>query len=129
MMLKVAPGAKASPKRPAIWLGPIALGGSARVTNDAQYDPDTANKLQRPNMVRGLVRDVVDTPRLTGTAHYMFADPSVSPVIEVAFLEGQQEPVLEMQEGFRTDGVEWKVRYDYGVGAVGHLGAVKNNGA
>jgi phage head maturation protease len=116
--------------RPAILLVPIGLGGDARVINDAQYDPDTANKLQRPNKVRGMVRDIIDTPRLTdATRRYLFADPADVPTIEVAFLEGQSEPVLETQAGWRVDGMEWKVRYDYGVAAIDFRGAVVNAGA
>jgi hypothetical protein len=114
--------------RPAIWLGPMATGGEARVINDAQYDPDTANKLQRPNKVRGLLRDIVDTPRITGTEWYLFADPADAPVIEVAFLEGQQEPYLESDEGFTVDGTRWKARLDYGIAAVDYRGAWKNPG-
>lgn len=115
--------------RPAVWLGPMGSGGSARVINDAQYDPDTANKLQRPNMVRGLYRDVVDTPRLTGTRFYTFADPSEAPVIEVAFLDGVQDPYLEMEQGFDVDGARYKVRLDYGVGAMDYRGAATAAGA
>lgn len=115
--------------RPAVWLGPLGLGGTARVVNDSQYDPDTANKLQRPNMVRGLFSDIVDTPRLTGTAWYAFADPDVAPVLEVAFLDGNDEPYLELQDGFTVDGARWKVRLDYGVCGIDHRGAVRNAGA
>ena len=115
--------------RPAILVLPIGLGGEARVINDAQYDPDTANKLQRPNKVRGLFRDIVDTPRITGTRRYLFADPSVAPTIEVVFLDGQQEPFMDNEQGWRIDGVEWKVRLDYGVGATDYRGAVTNAGA
>lgn len=114
--------------RPAILLVPIGLGGTARVINDAQYDPDTPNKLQRPNKVRGLVRDIIDTPRLEGTRRYLLADPAIAPVFEVAFLDGQQEPFLESQDGWRVDGVEWKVRLDYGVAAIDFRGAVTNAG-
>lgn len=114
--------------RPAVLLVPIGLGGTARVINDAQYDPDTANKLQRPNTVRGLFRDVVDTPRLTGTRQYMFADPSEAPVIEVAFLDGNQEPFLEQQAGWTVDGTQFKGRLDFGVGAIDYRGAVTNAG-
>ena len=114
--------------RPASLLCPLALGGQARVINDAQYDPDTANKMQRPNMVRGLFRDVVDTPRLTGTRHYLFADPSEAPVIEVAFLDGNQEPYVEQQAGFTVDGTRYKVRLDFGVAAIDYRGAVTHAG-
>lgn len=115
--------------RPAVLLLPIGLGGTARSINEALYDPDTANKLQKPNTVRGLFRDVVDTPRLTGTRRYLFADPAEAPVIEVAFLDGAQEPYLEVQDGFDVDGARYKVRLDYGVGAIDYRGAVTNAGA
>ena len=115
--------------RPSIWVGPIGLGGDARVVNDAQYDPDTANKLQKPNKVRGLFQDIVDTPRLSGTPWYGFANPAVAPAIEVAFLEGEAAPYLESRDGWRTDGVEWKVRFDYGVAAIDFRPVVRNAGA
>lgn len=115
--------------RPAVLLCPISLGGTARTINDALYDPDTANKLQRPNMVRGLFRDIVDTPRLSGTRRYLFADPNEAPVLEVAFLDGNDAPYLELQNGFEVDGAMWKVRLDYGVAAVDWRGAVTNVGA
>lgn len=115
--------------RPAVLLVPIGLGGTARSINEAQYDPDTANKLQKPNIVNGLFRDIVDTPRLTGTRRYLFADPTEAPVLEVAFLDGNQEPYLEVQDGFDVDGARYKVRLDYGVAAVDYRGAVTNAGA
>jgi len=115
--------------RPALWLGGMAYGGDARVVNDAQYDPDTANKLQKPNLVRGLVRDVIDTPRISGNAWYLFADPTDAPTLEVAFLDGNQEPFLELENGFDVDGARYKVRLDYGVAAIDWRGAYKNAGA
>ncbi len=115
--------------RPEVLLVPIGLGGTARSINDALYDPDTANKLQKPNVVNGLFRDIVDTPRLSGTRRYLFADAMEAPVIEVAFLDGAQEPFLEVQNGFDVDGARYKVRLDYGVAAVDYRGAVTNAGA
>lgn len=116
--------------RPAILLLPSSLGGQARVINQSQYDPDTvANKSQmKPNVVAGLFRDIVDTPRIASTRRYLFADPAIAPVIEVAFLEGQTEPVLETRDGWDTDGAELKVRFDYAVGGVDWRGAVTNAG-
>ncbi|MFP3979162.1 ClpP-like prohead protease/major capsid protein fusion protein [Marinobacter sp. KMM 10035] len=115
--------------RPANLLVPMGLGGNARVINSAEYDPDTSGKMQRPNMVRGLFSDVIDTPRLSGTGFYTFASPAEAPVIEVAFLDGNQEPYLEMQEGFDVDGTKYKVRHDFGVAALDYRGAAYNAGA
>jgi len=115
--------------RPAVLLCPMASGGTARVINSAEYDPDTANKMQRPNMVRGLYRDVVDSPRLSGTRIYSFADPSEAPVIEVAFLDGVQDPYLEVQDGFDVDGARYKVRLDFGIAAIDYRGATTAAGA
>jgi len=115
--------------RPEVLLVPLALGGTARTINEAKYDPDTANKLQKPNMVNGLFNDIVDTPRLTGTRRYMFANPEEAPVIEVAFLDGNDVPYLELENGFTVDGARYKVRLDFAVGAVDFRGAVTDAGA
>jgi hypothetical protein len=116
--------------RPAVLVLPVGLGGQARVINQSQYDPDTlANKSQmKPNVVVGLFRDIVDTPRMSGTRRYAFADPQIAPVIEVGFIDGQTEPVLETQAGWRVDGSELRVRFDYGVAATDFRGAVTNAG-
>lgn len=115
--------------RPDIVLAPLSLGGALRVINESQYDHDSTGKYQKPNIVAGLFSDVIDTPRLSGTAYYMFANPSEEPVIEVSFLNGEQMPFMEMQQGFTVDGTKWKIRLDYGVGAVGFRGVVRSPGA
>lgn len=115
--------------RPKVLLVPISLGGTARSINEAQYDPDTANKLQKPNIVRGLFEDIVDTPRLSGTRRYLFADPNIAPALEVAFLDGNSEPFLESERGFDVDGSRWKVRLDFGVAGIDYRGTVTNAGA
>lgn len=115
--------------RPSIWLGPVAKGFNARVINAAEYDPDTTNKLQKPNSVRGMFDQIVDTPRLTGTRWYAFANPAIAAAIEVAFLEGQAQPFLDSMNGWNVDGVEWKVRQDYGVAGIDWRAAATNAGA
>lgn len=118
--------------QPAILLVHRSLRGAAQVINESQYDPDTvANKSQlKPNIVRGLFRDVVASPRLPAgsTRRYLFADPNIAPTFVVAFLDGVETPFLAQQEGFRVDGIEWKVRLDHGVAAVDHRSAVTNAG-
>jgi hypothetical protein len=103
-----------------------AQGNIARRLNNAQYslDPDAAN--QTPNLVNGLFNTIVDSPRIpTDAQFYMFCDPAIEAVLEVNFLNGQQEPYMESREGWYQDGLEWKVRLDWGVNPVGFRGAVK----
>ncbi len=114
--------------RPQAILLPVGLGGTARQVNQAQFDIDTDGGLA-PNIVLGLFNDIVDTPRITGTRRYLFADPAIAPVIEVAFLDGQQEPFMESRQEWDVDGTSWKVRMDYATGGIGFRGAVTNAGA
>lgn len=114
---------------PAVLLVHTSNAGAAKVLNDAQYDPDTANKLQRPNMVRGMFGDIVDSPRVSGAKkYYAFADPAIAAAFEVAFLDGNQEPYLELQMGWTVDGAQYKVRLDYGVAEQDYRAATYNPG-
>ena len=47
----------------------------------------------------------------------------------VSFLEGEREPVIETQDGWRTDGVSLRARLDFGVDGVDFRGAVTDAGA
>lgn len=115
--------------QPSIWLGPLGLKGDADVINGSKYDPDASNKLERNNKSYGMFSRTIGSPRLTGTAWYAFADPNVAPAIEVAFLDGNQEPYLENEIGFTVDGTRWKVRLDYGIAWVEYKSSYKNPGA
>lgn len=113
---------------PAVAVVPLQHGGTMRTLINAQYDPD-ASQPNRPNKVAGLVGDVVDSPRVSGSAWYLFADPAVAPVIEVVFLDGQRAPRLTQEENFRTAGLAWRVELPFGVAPVDFRGGYKNPGA
>lgn len=115
--------------RPSVWVGGMSAGATAREINAQEYNDEATKNQRKPNIVRGLFRDVVDTPRISGTEWYLFADSMDAPVIEVAFLNGEQVPFLDSMEGFNVDGLQWKVRLDYGIAAVDWRGAYKNAGA
>lgn len=123
-------GAEFIDLRPQTLLIAVELEADANIYNDAQYDP-ADNKFQKPNAVRGLFQKIVGSPRMSGTRRYLFADPAGGAVaIKVVFLEGQGEgPVMEMQEGWRVDGTEWKIRSDFRVQVFDPKGAVTNAGA
>ena len=114
--------------RPSVLLVPRGLKGVALTLNESQFAPDTAES-NKPNIVLGLFDKVVATARLSGTRRYMFADPSVMPCFEVAFLNGEQEPFMEMREGWGVDGIEWKVRHDFGISAVEFRAGLTDAGA
>lgn len=112
--------------KPAVFLGNKTYARQADVAVNSTYDPDANSKLQRKNAVYNEVGLIVGTARITDSKWYLFADPSEAPVIEVAFLEGEDQPFLDQQDGFTVDGSRWKVRMDYGVGAIDYRGAVRN---
>lgn len=115
--------------RPKILLCALEKGGTARVVNDGQFDVDVSNKFQVPNKVRGLFSNIIDTEQLTGNAWYMFADPMIIPAIEVAFLNGVQQPMLEQKDRWTTQGIDWRISMDYGVAFVDWRGIYRNPGA
>ena len=58
-------------------------------------------------------------PRLTlPTQFYVVADPARVDGLEFAYLEGAPEPQIESRVGFEVDGLEIKVRLDFGCGWV-----------
>ena len=109
---------------------PRGLYSQALQINGSEFDVDSGAVHSRvPNVVRGMFDRIVGTTRLSGTRRYMFADPNIVPTIEVVFLDGNQQPFLESRNGWTIDGVEWKVRLDYGVGAIDYRGALTDAGA
>jgi ATP-dependent protease ClpP protease subunit len=112
-------------------LTPVALGGSARVVRDSQFEVSGNKNLTIPNVVRGTF-EVIDDARLdaaSATAWYGVADPDLVDGIVVAYLDGKQEPYLESKDGWNVDGTEFKVRIDAAAAAADHRGLAKNPGA
>lgn len=75
---------------------------------------------------------VIVDPRLdaiSATAWYLFADPAQVEVIEYSYLESEPGPVVETRSGFDVDGVETKIRLDFGAGIVDFRGGFRNDGA
>jgi len=76
--------------------------------------------------------DVVTDPRLdasSGTAWYLAANSDAIDTIEYSFLENEPGPQIESRAGFDIEGVELKVRLDFGSGVIDHRGLFKNLGA
>lgn len=113
--------------RPNVLLCPLELVDHANTVIQSETDISKTNS-KNMNPIRNMVT-VVGTPRLTGTGWYLFSSPSVVPTLEVAFLRGQSEPDVRLEESFSSRGVRMRVTYDYGVAAVEYRGGYKNAGA
>jgi hypothetical protein len=113
---------------PAVLVLPREFRAQASIINNDALDPDTGSKQGKSNPARNMFRDIVSSAQLTGTRRYLFADPAVAPVIEVTFLQGQEAPQMESQEGFEVLGLQWRVFLDFGVNMVDYRGAVTNAG-
>jgi hypothetical protein len=112
--------------RPNVLLIPLALGSVAKALNRSSYDPTPGAAFEAPNYVAGLFRDIVDTPRLTGTRRYMFSDQT--PALLVVFLNGSQVPMMDQRPGWDIDGIEWKLRLDFNAQGFDPKGALTNAG-
>lgn len=60
---------------------------------------------------------------------FLLADPAQIDTVEYAYLEGEEGVYTETRNGFDVDGVEVKVRLDFGAKAIDYRGMVKNVGA
>lgn len=80
------------------------------------------------NPFSGRLSLVVEPRLVDPKAWYVSADPASIPSIEYSHLSGQTGPQLDTRVGFDVDGVETRVRLDFGAGFLDHRGIVKNPG-
>ncbi|MDG9928263.1 MULTISPECIES: ClpP-like prohead protease/major capsid protein fusion protein [unclassified Pseudomonas] len=116
--------------RPAFWLGPVALEDKAKQLIRSASVPGADVNSGIENPIRNFV-EVIGEPRLddaSATAWYLAARQG-SDTIEVAYLDGNELPYMEQEQGFTVDGVATKVRIDAGVAPIDFRGLQKANGA
>jgi hypothetical protein len=80
------------------------------------------------NVFSGRLTLIVD-PRIAPSRWYVVADPAEVDGLEYAYLAGAPGPQTESRNGFEVDGVEIKVRMDFGAGFVDWRGWYSNAGA
>ncbi len=80
----------------------------------------TAATVDAVNPLAGKLELIVDS-RLdakSGLRWYIVADPATIDGLEYAYLEGAAGPQIESRNGFEVDGVQVKIRLDFGAGFV-----------
>jgi HK97 family phage prohead protease len=112
---------------------PRALRSTAKVLIGSEKDPtyDATNPGTPINEFYNAVT-VISDARLdanSATAWYMAAAPSQADTVEVAFLNGNQSPVVDQMPMTSPDGRDYYVRLDAAAAALGYVGLYKNAGA
>ncbi|HBO0241416.1 Clp protease ClpP [Pseudomonas aeruginosa] len=116
--------------RPAFVLTPVALEDKAKQIIRSASVPGAESNSGIENPIRNFA-EVIGEPRLddnSATAYYLAARQGLD-TIEVAYLDGNELPYMEQQQGFTVDGVATKVRIDAGVAPLDFRGLQKSNGA
>lgn len=104
---------------------------TAATTEDAarpNYNSGTLN-LYGPNGSRPLtvVVDACISSSESATAWYLAAEPNQIDTVEVCFLQGEETPFLDREEGFSVDAVRYKIRQTFGAKAVDYRGLYQGN--
>ena len=123
---------------PAILLVPTALSAiGSQLFKSLEMRDTTANtKFPVSNSHQGKFRVEVSRylgnakyPGFSAKAWYLLAEPTDLPVIEVAFLNGQEAPTIETAEAdFNVLGVQMRGYHDFGVALQDPRGGVKAKG-
>lgn len=118
--------------RPRVWLVSMTDEIIARQAVVSAADAGATYNPGIPNPIGVLSLQVVSDQNIktssTDYSHYLFADPRMAPVVEVAFLQGNQTPYFEQIDQTDADGRKWLIRLDCGAAAVDHVGAVREVG-
>jgi len=91
-------------------------------------DPSLSNATPNPHQNK---MEVLQTARLSAnstTQWYLSASPAAVDTIEVAFLEGEETPVVEEEDEFNSDARKMKVRHTFKAKAIDHRGLVRSSG-
>ena len=123
---------------PAVLLVPTALSAMATMLFKSVEIRDTTASTKYPvaNPHQGKFRAEVSrylaNASYTGAsskAWYLLADPADLPVIEVAFLNGQESPTIETADAdFNVLGVQMRGYHDFGVALQDPRGGLKSKG-
>lgn len=124
-------GARYLNLRPRVWL---VAGTDELVARQAIVSAGDANASTKDivNPISSLSLAVIAEQNIKQSdsdyTHFMFADPRIAPVVEVAFLQGNQQPYFERMDQTDSDGTKWLIRLDCGAAAVDSVGAVREVG-
>lgn len=116
--------------KPDFLIVPAALEAAAAQFLVSTSDPAASNS-GVANIYKNALNLIVEAELddYSETAYYVAANPADIDTIEVTYLNGNQQPILESQVGFDFLGIKWRIVDDFGVTALDYRGLAKNAGA
>lgn len=125
--------------QPKYLLVPSALVTTAKVLVASEKDPlgtaSATGGATTPNPFYNALT-VIGEPYLDDSSHtngtvawYLLGDQNMHDTMEVGFVQGASAPYLESRDGWTVDGVEYKVRLDFGVSALDYRAMYRKKGA
>lgn len=116
---------------PRFLIVPPALASTAyRIVDPRAYPTaNTGVKLYSTDapMTLEVVVDAELSTSQSATLWFLAASPSQVDTVELCFLQGEEAPVMEREEGFATDSIKFKVRQSFGVKAIDYRGLYQGN--
>ncbi len=116
---------------PRVIMAPRALKGTVLQLLKSTADPTASGNAGVANIWENGLTPVFEA-RLdanSSTAWYLAVDPGQNDTVEIAFLEGEETPVLKSETEFDTDDVKMAVRHTVAAKAIDFRGLYKNTGA
>jgi phage major head subunit gpT-like protein len=130
MRKQTGPGGATLDLQPRFLLVPVAQETDAEVLLRSTALPETNYSQGVHNPWANRLVPIAE-PRLDNDsvkAWYLVADPNQIDTIEVAYLDGREEPYTEEEVQFERDAVGYKIRHDFGCGVMDYRGFFKNPG-
>ncbi len=115
--------------KPEFLIVPAALEADAAQLLVSTADP-AANNSGVANIYRNSLNLIVDAELddYSETQYYVAANSADVDTIEVTYLNGNKQPILESQVGFDFVGIRWRILDDFGVSALDYRGLATNIG-
>jgi len=113
--------------QPSVLLVPVDLEiTAAELMNSVQISSGATGGQPSTNVFAGRYQVVSSTYLTNADDYYLLASPADLPVMEVAFLNGVQSPIVETAEAdFNVLGVQMRGYFDFGVAKAEDLAGVK----
>lgn len=114
---------------PRYLLVPETIATTAEQLVGSTVDPALSNAAMNPfaNKLQVIPSARLDTD--SAAQWYLLADPGEIDTVEIAFLEGEETPVVEEEDEFDSDVRKVKVRHNIAAKAIDYRGMVRSSGA